>query len=60
MFIIPRGITSSLEPSATVDGLTSKLMLDLTIKKNFRGEVAEPTASMRESVLKRWNQYGFK
>ncbi|MCE3243498.1 MAG: ubiD2, partial [Deltaproteobacteria bacterium] len=40
MFIIPRGITSSLEPSATVDGLTSKLMLDLTIKKNFRGEVA--------------------
>jgi UbiD family decarboxylase len=60
MFIIPRGITSSLEPSATVDGLTSKLMLDLTIKKNFRGEVAEPTASMRESVLKRWNEYGFK
>ncbi len=60
MFIIPRGITSSLEPSASVDGLTSKLMLDLTIKKNFRGEVAEPTASMRESVLKRWNQYGFK
>lgn len=60
MFIIPRGITSSLEPSASVDGLTSKLMLDLTIKKNFRGEVAEPTASMRESVLKRWNEYGFK
>jgi UbiD family decarboxylase len=60
MFIIPRGITSSLEPSATVDGLTSKLMLDLTIKKNFRGEVAEPTASTRESVLKRWKEYGFK
>jgi UbiD family decarboxylase len=60
MFIIPRGITSSLEPSATVDGLTSKLMLDLTIKKNFRGEVAEPTASMRESVFKRWKEYGFK
>jgi UbiD family decarboxylase len=60
MFIIPRGITSSLEPSATVDGLTSKLMLDLTIKKNFRGDVAEPTASMRESVLKRWKEYGFK
>jgi 2,5-furandicarboxylate decarboxylase 1 len=60
MFIIPRGITSSLEPSATLDGLTSKLMLDLTIKKNFRGDVAEPTASMRESVLKRWKEYGFK
>lgn len=60
MFIIPRGITSSLEPSATVDGLTSKLMLDLTIKKNFRGEVAEPTAATRESVLKKWKEYGFK
>jgi hypothetical protein len=35
-------------------------MLDLTIKKNFRGDVAEPTASMRESVLKRWKEYGFK
>jgi UbiD family decarboxylase len=60
MFIIPRGITSSLEPSATVDGLTSKLMLNLTIKENFRGEVAEPTAATRESVLKRWKEYGFK
>jgi UbiD family decarboxylase len=60
MFIIPRGITSSLEPSATVDGLTSKLMLDLTIKKNFRGEVAEPTDTMRQAVLQRWKQYGFK
>jgi UbiD family decarboxylase len=60
MFIIPRGITSSLEPSATVDGLTSKLMLDLTIKKNFRGEVAEPTESMRQAVLQRWKEYGFK
>ena len=59
MFVIPRGITSSLEPSASVDGLTSKLMLDLTIKKNFRGEVAEPTAVMRESVLKKWKDYGF-
>jgi UbiD family decarboxylase len=60
MFIIPRGITSSLEPSATVDGLTSKLMLDLTIKNNFRGEVAEPTDSMRQAVLQQWKEYGFK
>jgi UbiD family decarboxylase len=60
MFIIPRGITSSLEPSATVDGLTSKLMLDLTIKANFRGEVAEPTDAMREMVLQKWKEYGFK
>ncbi|HSQ12526.1 MAG TPA: UbiD family decarboxylase [Candidatus Deferrimicrobium sp.] len=60
MFIIPRGITSSLEPSATVDGLTSKLMLDLTRKANFRGEVAEPTEGMREVVLQKWQEYGFK
>jgi 2,5-furandicarboxylate decarboxylase 1 len=60
MFVIPRSITSSLEPSATVDGLTSKLMLDLTIKENFRGEVAEPTDAMRQAVLQRWKEYGFK
>ncbi|MGZ9214860.1 MAG: UbiD family decarboxylase [Candidatus Binatia bacterium] len=60
MFIIPRGITSSLEPSATVDGLTSKLMLDLTRKANFRGEVAEPTERMRQMVLQKWQEYGFK
>ncbi|HEY3167020.1 MAG TPA: UbiD family decarboxylase [Candidatus Binatia bacterium] len=60
MYIIPRGITSTLEPSATAEGVTSKLMLDLTKKQNFRGEVAEPTDTMRESVLKRWQEYGFK
>jgi len=60
MFVIPRSITSSLEPSAAVDGLTSKLMLDLTIKENFGGEVAEPTAAMRERVLKNWQSYGLK
>ena len=60
MYVIPRGITSSLEPSATVDGLTSKLMLDLTIKENFRGEVAEPTDAMRQTVLQRWKEYGFR
>ena len=47
--------------SATVDGLTSKAMLDLTIKENFRGEVAEPTDAMRQMVLqRRWKEYGFK
>jgi UbiD family decarboxylase len=60
MFVIPRGITSTLEPSATAEGVTSKLMLDLTKKQNFRGEVAEPTDAMRASVLKRWKEYGFK
>ncbi len=60
MFVIPRSITSSLEPSATVNGLTSKLMLDLTIKENFRGEVAEPIDSLRQTVLRRWQEYGFK
>ena len=60
MFVIPRGITSTLEPSATAEGVTSKLMLDLTIKQNFRGEVAEPTDTMRQAVLQRWKEYGFK
>jgi UbiD family decarboxylase len=60
MFVIPRSITSSLEPSAEADGFTSKLMLDLTIKENFRGEVAEPTDEMRAKVLQRWAEYGFK
>lgn len=60
MYVIPRSITSSLEPSARADGLTSKLMLDLTIKENFRGEVAEPTKQMRRTVLQRWKEYGFK
>jgi hypothetical protein len=35
-------------------------MLDLTIKENFRGEVAEPTETMRQAVLERWKEYGFK
>lgn len=60
MFVIPRGITSTLEPSATAEGVTSKLMLDLTKKQNFRGEVAEPTDAMRAEVLRRWQEYGFK
>lgn len=60
MFVIPRSITSSLEPSAAADGLTSKLMLDLTIKESFRGEVAEPSDAMRQAVLQRWKEYGFK
>ncbi len=59
MYVIPRGITSSLEPSSTADGVTSKLMADATIKPGFRGEVAEPTDEMRGTVLKRWNEYGF-
>jgi 2,5-furandicarboxylate decarboxylase 1 len=60
MYVIPRGITSTLEPSATAEGVTSKLMLDLTKKQNFRGEVAEPTETMRHAVLRRWKEYGFK
>jgi len=60
MFIIPKGITSRLEPSARSDGVTSKLMADLTIKEGFRGEVAEPTEEMRGLVERRWREYGFK
>jgi hypothetical protein len=32
----------------------------LTRKQNFRGEVAEPTDTMRQSVLRKWEEYGFK
>lgn len=59
MYVIPRGITSSLEPSSTAEGVTSKLMVDATVKSGFRGEVAEPIEEMRGTVLKRWKEYGF-
>ncbi len=42
------------------DGLTSKLMLDLTIKENFRGEVAEPTDGHARDGFATWKEYGFK
>jgi UbiD family decarboxylase len=58
MYVIPRGITSTLEPSSTPEGVTSKLMADATMKKDFRGEVAEPTDEMRELVKTRWREYG--
>jgi hypothetical protein len=32
----------------------------LTIKENLRGEVAEPSGTMRHAVLQRWKEYGFK
>ncbi|MGH7770318.1 MAG: UbiD family decarboxylase [Candidatus Binatia bacterium] len=60
MFIIPNSLTSSLEPSATEEGVTSKMMADCTIKPGFRGQVAQPTEEMRATVLKRWKEYGFK
>ncbi|MGH7773303.1 MAG: hypothetical protein ACREQA_13840 [Candidatus Binatia bacterium] len=37
----------------------SKLENEGELKKNFRGEVAEPTGEMREMILKRWAEYGF-
>jgi hypothetical protein len=33
-------------------------MLDLTKKQTWR--VAEPTDQMREIVLRKWREYGFK
>jgi 3-polyprenyl-4-hydroxybenzoate decarboxylase len=60
MYVIPKAITSSLEPSSTADGVTSKMMIDATIKEGFRGQVAQPTDDMRETVLQRWKEYGFK
>jgi 3-polyprenyl-4-hydroxybenzoate decarboxylase len=48
MYVIPRSITSSLEPSAGADGLTSKLMLDLTMKENFRARWRSPPSKCGE------------
>jgi UbiD family decarboxylase len=58
MFVVPRGFTSRLEPSATSEGVTSKLMVDATIKPDFRGQVAQPNVEMREYVKKKWRDYG--
>lgn len=60
MFIIPQGITSKLDPSSSSDGVASKLMVDATIKKNFRGEVAEPIDEMRKQVKSRWREFGLE
>ena len=35
-------------------------MLDLTIKENFRGEVAEPTEAHAANGFATWKEYGFK
>ncbi len=58
MYVIPRGITGRLEPSMTSDGVTSKLIAELTTKEGFRGEVGEPTLEMREFVKKMWRSTG--
>jgi UbiD family decarboxylase len=58
MFVIPHGTTSRLEPSATTDGVTSKMMVDATTKADFRGNVAEPGVELRRYVEGRWAEYG--
>lgn len=58
MFIIPHGSTSRLEPSATPEGVTSKMMADATMKDGFRGRVAEPAGQLRRYVEDRWSEYG--
>ncbi len=45
--------------SSTREGVTSKLMVDATVKSGFRGEVAEPTKEMRGTVLRHWKEYVF-
>jgi UbiD family decarboxylase len=59
MLVMPRGVTTRLEPSATADGVTSKLLIDATAKADFRGTVAGPTPEMRALVEERWREYGF-
>ena len=48
MYVIPRGITSSLEPSSTPDGVTSKMMVDATIKRS--GQFAEADGCNAETL----------
>ncbi|MGI0091396.1 MAG: UbiD family decarboxylase [Nitrososphaerales archaeon] len=56
-FVIPWGSTSRLEPSSDPEGVTSKLFIDATKKKDFRGTVAEPTEELRSRVKSRWKEF---
>ena len=62
MFVIARSITSSPspEPSAGSDRLTSKLMLDKTVKEYYRGEAALPTDAMGQQLLRYGSEYGLR
>ncbi len=60
IFILPRGRGSSLDPSSDSEGVSSKILIDATRKKDFKGTaVAEPPRDMMEKVEARWKEYGF-
>ncbi len=59
-FVVPWGSTSKLEPSADSDGVTSKMFIDATKKRDFRGQVAEPTPEMQAQVRRKWEEFGFR
>ena len=49
-----------LDPSSDPDGVSGKLFIDATKKKDFKGPVAEPTKEMMQRVEARWKEYGLK
>ncbi|OGA12405.1 MAG: hypothetical protein A3H32_01980 [Betaproteobacteria bacterium RIFCSPLOWO2_02_FULL_63_19] len=59
-FIVPGGQGSRLDPSSDEFGVTDKLLIDATMKRGFRGKVAEPTKAMMDKIETRWNRYGFR
>lgn len=59
ILILPRARGTRLDPSSDADGLTDKILIDATRKKDFKGTVAEPTAETMRKVAARWKEYGF-
>lgn len=50
IMVIPRARGTRFDPSSDADGLTDKVLIDATRKKDFKGTVAAP----------RWKDYGFR
>lgn len=59
IFILPECRGSSLDPSSDAEGVTSKTFIDATMKKGFKGIVAEPAKEIMGKVESRWKEYGF-
>jgi 2,5-furandicarboxylate decarboxylase 1 len=57
--VLPRARGSSLDPSSDPEGVTAKLFIDATKKKDLKGVVAEPTKEVMEIIESRWKDYGF-
>lgn len=60
IFILPRCHGTPLDPSSDPEGVSGKIFIDATKKKDFKGTIAEPTKEMMERIEARWKEYGFK